>query len=66
MMRSLPVSAGAPFRMVSDGLQDWLAAGARAGGIKKSSAWYLAQKAVVVLVPAEALGRIVWPVSDRT
>lgn len=61
LMRAVPGQASAPISSVVKALQDWLAHGARSTGIHKPSAWYLAQKAVVLLHPEAGRGDVVWP-----
>lgn len=60
LMRALPVQAGAPISSVVKALQEWLARGARSTATHKPSAWYLAQKAVVLLHPEPRRGEVIW------
>ena len=64
MIRTLPVEPEADTEEALAALQDWLDRGSRRkprAGQRASSAWYLAQKAVVVIDPIAIRGRHVWP-----
>lgn len=59
-MRALPVQADAPISAVVKARQELLARGARSTTTRKPSAWYLAQKAMVLLYPEQQQGAVVW------
>jgi hypothetical protein len=54
LMRALPVGLDAD---PAAAVRAWLRAGRRKGG----SAWYLAQKAVVLIDPPTRCGEVIWP-----
>jgi hypothetical protein len=60
LMRALPVQPSSSVEDVVDALRGWLVAGLHSAGSKKPTAWHLAQKAVVLVWPADHRGRIVW------
>lgn len=62
-VRPLDMAADADLTQVVAGLRRWLTAGSRERGAKRSSAWHLSRKAVILLDP-ERRGFQVWPEPD--
>ena len=56
LMRALPVG---PRAEPGEAIQDWLAKGQRHG---HGSAWFLSQKAVVLIDPGPRRGEVLWPI----
>ncbi len=61
LTRALPAEPHADADTAARAIQDWLANGSREARVKKSTAWHLAQKAVVLITPTGGLGRVIWP-----
>jgi len=62
LMRPLPVDPQAPLDEAVEAITAWLRDGAASEAAEPPSSWYLAQKAVVLIDPAERRGEVVWPV----
>jgi hypothetical protein len=59
LIRALAVQSDVTVRQRVAALQDWLAAGAASTSVTKPSAWWLAQRPVVVIDPPRHRGRVI-------
>lgn len=68
MVRSLPISPSALQQVVTDAMRAWLHEGEtepqRASDDDMPSNWWLAKKAVVMILPVEGRRTVVWPTSE--
>jgi hypothetical protein len=60
LVRNLPVAPDAPRDEVIAALRDWLHADDDRPTSARRSNWYLAQRAVVLITPKEARGKVIW------